>query len=85
MPNTRSRGKPLAPYNPELKITLRRAMNAQEREEERFQQLSNAQARGNNQHTTNNENDDVDRNELNEQNVEDVAPGNHCQPQRGRG
>ncbi|MCD9560508.1 hypothetical protein HAX54_019203, partial [Datura stramonium] len=51
----------------------------------RLQQLANAQAKGNNQHDANNENDDVIRNELNEQNVEDVALGNHHQPQRARG
>ncbi|MCE3215963.1 hypothetical protein HAX54_004214, partial [Datura stramonium] len=73
--------KSLTPYNPKLERTLRRAMNAQEREVEKFQKLANARARGNNQHASNNENDYIDRNELNEQNIEDVAPGNHRQPQ----
>ncbi|MCD7457021.1 hypothetical protein HAX54_033916, partial [Datura stramonium] len=79
------RGELLTPYNLELEITLRRTMSVQEREAARLQQLANAQARGNNQHIANNENDDVVRNELNEQNVEGVTPQNHRQPQRDRG
>ncbi|MCD9643957.1 hypothetical protein HAX54_031850, partial [Datura stramonium] len=79
MPNTRSWGELLTTYNPELERTLNR-MNAQEHEIERLQQLANAQDRGNNQHAANKGNNKVVRNELNEQNIEDVALGNHGQP-----
>ncbi|MCD7467492.1 hypothetical protein HAX54_004952, partial [Datura stramonium] len=57
--------------------TLRRAVNAQERETSRLQQLDNAQGRGNNQHIDNNKNVDVIKDEENERNVEDVALENH--------
>ncbi|MCD7468522.1 hypothetical protein HAX54_006854 [Datura stramonium] len=60
-------------------------MNAQRCKATRLQKLANAQAKGDNQHATNNENDYVIRDEENEWNVEDVAPGNHRQPQRARG
>ncbi|MCD9559913.1 hypothetical protein HAX54_018289, partial [Datura stramonium] len=75
-------GEPLTPYNPELERTLRRAMNAQECEAKRLQQLANAQTRGNKQRAANNENDDVIRNKINEQNIDYLAPRNHRQPQK---
>ncbi|MCD9643551.1 hypothetical protein HAX54_031134, partial [Datura stramonium] len=40
---------------------------------------------GKNQHASNNENDDVVRDEVDERNVENIVPGNHHQPQRARG
>ncbi|MCD7472135.1 hypothetical protein HAX54_013129, partial [Datura stramonium] len=64
--SSRSQDKQLTPYSVELERTLRGPMNAQEREATRLQQLANAQARGNNQDTANNENDDVVRDEENE-------------------
>ncbi|MCE0481989.1 hypothetical protein HAX54_040280, partial [Datura stramonium] len=60
-------------------------MNAQEHEVVRLQQLANAQASDNNQHDSYNDNDDVSRDELNEQNIEDVALENHRHRHRAKG
>ncbi|MCD7467857.1 hypothetical protein HAX54_005506 [Datura stramonium] len=57
-------------------------MNAQECEAARLQQLANAQVRENNQNVPNNEDDDIVSDDLDVQNIDNVAPGNHRQPQR---
>ena len=61
MPSTRSKGKPLIPYDPELIKSIRR-MNAAEREAQRQHELADARARAppNDDHVEDEQNDEAE-------------------------
>ncbi|MCE3052413.1 hypothetical protein HAX54_052562, partial [Datura stramonium] len=59
-------------------------MNLQECEAARLRYLANAQDRVNNQNVPKNEDDDVLRDDLDEQNVDNIASKDYRQPQRAR-